>query len=57
MRHIDKSDAQLAVQHLQFHLHLFTQFEIQRTQRFIQQQNAWLIHQRTRQRHTLTLPT
>ncbi len=32
---IDKCDAKLSLQMLQFHLHLFTQFQIQRSQRFI----------------------
>ena len=51
-----KGDAKTLLQGLQFILHGFAQFQIQRAQRFVQQQNARLIDQGTRQSHPLALP-
>ena len=51
----DKGDTQLALQLLQLALHLLAQFEIQRAERFVQQQHPRPIDQRARQRHALPL--
>ena len=53
----DEGNAKLAVQVFQLFLHLLTQFEIERSQGFIEQQHTRLVHQRTRQCNALSLPT
>ena len=51
----DEGDAEAALQQLQFDLHLFTQFAVERTQRFVEQQHARSVHQRACHRDTLLL--
>jgi hypothetical protein len=46
MGDIDEGNAQLALQGLQLGLHLFAQLQVQRAQRFIQQQYTRLQDQR-----------
>ncbi|MNM86824.1 hypothetical protein D3C81_989880 [compost metagenome] len=53
----NKGDPQLALQLFQFALHLFTQLEVQRAQRFVQQQHPRSVHQRAGQCDPLALAT
>ncbi len=53
--HENKGDAQLLLQFFQFKLHLLPQFQVQRPEGFIQQQNPGLIDQRPGYRNPLTL--
>jgi len=57
MRHIKESDPHLLLEVLQLDLHLFAQLEIERAERFIQEQHARLVDQRPRQSDPLLLPT
>jgi len=53
----DEGYADLALQCDQLALHLFAQLGIERTQRLVEQQQARLVDQPARQRHTLFLAT
>lgn len=55
MGHKNKGDPECLLKFFQLDLHLFTQFQIERAQRFIQQQHAGFIDQRTRNGNALTL--
>ena len=57
MRYIHEGDAQLLVHFLQFHLHVLAHLQVERSQRFVQQQHFRLIHDGTRNSHTLLLST
>ena len=51
----DEGDAALALNALEFQLHLAAELEVERAQRLIQQQHIRLVNQRARNRHTLLL--
>src|SRR4029077_15602716 len=53
--HIDEGDADLALDVLQFDLHLLAQFEVEGTQRLVQQKHARLIDEGAGKRHALAL--
>ena len=53
----NKRDADIALNRLQFHLHLFAQFEIECSKRFVEQQHLRPIDQRPRQGNALALST
>lgn len=53
MGDIDKGHARLALDRAQFGAHMLAQFQIQRRQRLVQQQNRWFNCQRAGNRHTL----
>ena len=53
--HIDERDPQLLLHALQFQLHFLAQFQVQRAQRLVQQQNLRLVHQRPSDSDTLLL--
>ncbi len=53
--HVNNGDAKTSMQLTEFILQIFTQFFIQRTQRFVHQQNAWFVDQRPRDGNALLL--
>ncbi|MCY1415269.1 hypothetical protein D9M71_307450 [compost metagenome] len=53
--HVDDGDAQAPVQLAQFVLQVFAQFFVQGAERFVHQQDAWLVHQRPGDGHALLL--
>jgi hypothetical protein len=53
---VDEGDADLALNPLELELHHLAKLEVERTERFVQQQRAGIVHQRAGQRHTLLLP-
>jgi len=55
MGHIDEGDADVALQILQHGQHVLAQLEVQRPQRFIEQQYLRASHQRPGQRNALAL--
>ncbi|MNV99268.1 hypothetical protein D3C71_1946100 [compost metagenome] len=52
----NKGDPQLLLQFFQLELHLLAQFQIQRTERFVEQEHTRLIDQRAGDGHALALP-
>ena len=52
----DERDSHLALQRLQFHLHLAAKIGVQRRKRFVQQKQARTVHQRAGKRDALLLP-
>ena len=57
MGDVDEGDADLALDALQLELHGMAQLQVQRTERFIEQQGAGVVHQRPGQRDPLLLAT
>src|SRR3974377_2298029 len=55
MRDEQRRDSVTALQVAHLALHMLTQFAIKSSERFVQQQNVRLNHQRTRKRHALLL--
>ncbi len=51
----DEGDTQGTLQFLQFHLHLLPEFQVQRTEWFVQQQDLGLHHQGAGKSHPLAL--
>ena len=55
--HIDERDPDFALDALEFELHHLAQLQVEGAKRFVEQQCAGVVHQRTGQRHPLLLPT
>ena len=53
--HVDERDPDLALDALELELHRMTQFEVERAERFVEQQRARIVHQRAGQCDTLLL--
>ena len=53
----DEGDSEIALQRLQFYLHLFAELEIERAKRFVEQQDLGLVDKGAGQRHALPLAT
>ena len=53
--HVDERDADLALDALELELHHVAQLEVQRAERFVEQQRAGVVHQRAGQRDALLL--
>jgi len=53
--HVDKGDADLLLNRLQFDLHLLAQAQVQRAERLVEQQHLRPVDQRTRERDALFL--
>ena len=52
---VDERDADLALNSLELELHHLAKLEVERAERFVQQQRAGVVHQCAGQRHTLLL--
>ena len=53
--HVDERDAHLRLDRLELDLHLLAQLQVEGAERLVQQQDAWAVHQRARQRDPLPL--
>ena len=53
--HVDERDPDLALDALELELHDLPQLEVQRAERFVEQQRAGVVHQRAGQRDALLL--
>ena len=51
----DEGDAELLLQRLQLLLHLFSELEVERAERLVEQQHLGSVHERARERHALAL--
>ena len=52
---VNEGDADLALEILEFELHLLAEFQVESTQRFIQQEHLGPVHQCPGQGHSLLL--
>ena len=55
MGDVDERDADLALDALELELHHLAQLEVERAERFVEQQRAGVVHQRAGQRDALLL--
>ena len=55
MRHIDRGDANLALQALELAAHLVAQLRIEVRERLVEEKQSRLVHDRARERHPLLL--
>src|SRR3954454_22659480 len=55
MRDEHKGDAELALQSFELDLHRLAQLAVERTERLVQEQHAWTLHQRAGKRNALAL--
>src|SRR5439155_1518162 len=53
---VNERDAEPALQLVELDLQLFAQFEVERAERFVQQQDLWFVDDGARQRDALLLP-
>ncbi len=56
MRHVHERDADLALDGLQLDLHLLAQLEVERAERFVEEQHPRPVDDRSRESHPLALP-
>ena len=57
MRHVDERDAHLLLNRLQLNLERPPELRVQGAERFVEQEHAWVQHERARERHALLLST
>ncbi len=55
VRHVDERDADLLLDPFELQLHLLAQLEVERAERFVEQQHLGVVHQRPGERHALLL--